>query len=155
MSELKKGTEDATGTRITLDRDNCVGSYTPTGEKGFDEIQSRFGLMVASKTEFGVEFGDPRELFYSKFDDLQNTALILRGDFEGGFYPTGNRFTCAMFGGLGSANQTLGGLIAHELIGHGAGVAIGDRAALQPEAIRIENLYHAARNQRPRCQGGR
>ncbi len=151
VGELRRGTEDATGTRIALDRENCVASYSRTGEPGFDEIQQRFGAMVNSSLDFGVEFGDPRQAFASHFNPDRTTAVILRGDYRGGFYRTGNRFTCAMFGGTGSAYWTLGSLIAHELIGHGGPIAKGGSGASQREAIRIENLYHVARGQPRRC----
>lgn len=95
-----------------------------------------------------MQNADSQRSFYSHFNPNTNTATILRGDYRGGFYRTGNRFTCAMFGGLGAANFTLGALVAHELIGHGGPVARGRAPASQREAARIENLYHSARGRR-------
>ena len=36
VQELKSGTEEATGTTITLDDNNCVAGYESTGAEGYD-----------------------------------------------------------------------------------------------------------------------
>jgi len=106
--------------------------------------------MVASDVMFEVQFGASRENFVSHFDELHNTAVIVRSDYIGGFYSTGGALSC-MIGGTSNAPQSLGGLVAHELIGHGAGALLGGRPAPEPEAISVENLYHAGASEPARC----
>lgn len=147
VQRLKQGTEDATNTTITLDKENCVSGVEAREGKGFAEIQARFNDMVAAEETFTVRFGESREAFYSHFDPRTRQAVILRGDVGGFRYNTGNRLTCALFGGTGSAPMSLGGLIVHELIGHGRGA--GERSSRI-----LENQYHRARGQPTRCLGG-
>lgn len=148
VQSLKSGTEDATGTRITLDDSNCVESFEATGAEGFEEIQQRFGAQVASRTVFTVQYDSGQ--FFSSYDSRTATANIHPGDVGGGYRVPGRFMGCYPFGRAGGT-FTLGALIAHELIGHGSGQLTG-RAHGQAESIRVENLYHAARGEPPRCQ---
>lgn len=154
VQELKSGTEEATGTTITLDDNNCVAGYESTGAEGYEEIQGIFGGLVASDLVFGVRYDRPDEsdgYFTSNFDRATRTAIILQGEVGRRWYQTGNWFTCGVFGGSPGPYYTLGGLVAHELLGHGSGVLSAGSPASERQASRVENLYHAARGQPRRC----
>jgi RHS repeat-associated protein len=147
VQELKAGTEEATNTIIVLDRKNCVVKWEARGREGFEEIQSRFAEMADPRTTvFKVRFAGKGQ--GSRFLPETNTARVRRGDI--GFpYRAGIGAACPSTGRF-----TLGAIIVHELIGHGYQVLTTGRPADQPEAIRIENLYHSARDQLTRCGGG-
>jgi RHS repeat-associated protein len=143
VDELRRGTEDATNTIIVLDRRNCVVKWEARGREGFEELQDRFGEMVSSLIVFKVRFAGEGQ--NSHFLRETNTARVRRGDI--GFpYEAGLGAFCP----VGFTGQfTLGAMIAHELLGHGAGVVRQGRPYV--DAIGLENLYHVARNQRTRC----
>jgi RHS repeat-associated protein len=154
VGELKSGAESASGTKITLDKGNCVASWESDGRKGFEELQARFGTMVSSRTTYSVMFDNETKHFSSNWQPAwgnpSNTAVIVREDYQGGTYNRGYRFApCWLTGGVYDASQSLGGLIAHELLGHGGG------ASTEPGARGWENRYHAARGEPRRCEGGR
>jgi hypothetical protein len=154
IQELKSGTEEATGTTITLDDNNCVAGFEPTGDQGYEELQTIFGGLVASDLVFGVRFDRPDEAdryFTSNFDRDTRTAIVLQYEVGRRWYQTGNWFTCGVFGGLPGPRYTLGGLVAHELLGHGGGVLSTGSPSGERQAIRVENLYHEARHQLRRC----
>lgn len=140
----KMGTEEATNTNITLNDDNCVKSYERRAGKGYDELQDRFDAEVSSQQTYNVRFGERTEGPYSHWDPKTMTAVIMRDDVGGFSFHTGGA-SCYL-AGSGVATATLGMLIAHELLGHGL------NGGSQITAIRIENLYHAARGEQPRCQ---
>ena len=147
VQTLKQGTEDATNTRIALDKENCVSSFYARQGKGFEEIQSRFGRLVGDDDTYSVRYGAKGEGYYSHFDPSTRTAVLLRTDADRFRYGTGNWFTCNLLGGIDSAPLTIGGLIAHELVGHGGGAG-------EISSRKIENQYHRARGQPTRCLGG-
>ena len=146
VRSLKWGAERAAGGSIALDSENCVSEFKSYGRKGFEELGERFTTLVGANETYTLQYGEESQRFYSGFNPANRTATILRGDYIGGFYSTGNRFTCAVFGGHSNAPQSFGALIAHELIGHGT---VGGN---EPEVRRIENLYHAAYGQPARCR---
>ena len=146
VQKLKAGSEDATNSTITLDKNNCVSKVEAKEGDGFAEIQERFNSLVADGDVFTVRYGVTGQGFYSHFDPKTKSAIILRGDVGGFRYRTGNWLSCNLIGGHSSAPMTLGGLVAHELIGHGRGA--GER-----NSRRIENQYHTARGQSARCLG--
>lgn len=149
VNELREGTERAVGGHITRDDNNCVSTFSVDPEKrGYGELQAGFLSLVDAEAIYSVQFGAEESRFYSSFNPNTRTATILRGDYRGGFYYSGNRITCALFGGHRSAPHSLPGLIVHELIGHGT------RGGSEPGARRIENLYHRAAGEPLRCLGG-
>jgi hypothetical protein len=77
--------------------------------------------------------------YQSNFDPNSNTARILPGSSE--FYPTQG---CTLTSGYGGVDYDLGGSIAHELIGHGGGVAYNGVASDGKTAVYFENQYHDA-----------
>lgn len=145
VQELKEGTEEATKTIIVLDRKNCVVKWEARGREGFEEIQARFAEMAdPTTTVFKVRFAGEGQS--SKFLPETNTARVRRGDI-GFLYFSGIGAACT----IRTGRFTLGAIVLHELVGHGYNVLTTGEPAGQREAIRIENLYHSARNQLPRC----
>jgi len=151
---LKRGLEQATETTITLDKKNCVISATPSGASGFSEIQQRFTALINSPDTFFVAFTtNPLDGSSFGMRDLTpsyivhiSTLQILRER-----YTAGGWFKCTFGIRTKELPWTMGSVLAHELVGHGGEVPLGRRYDNQDEAIRIENLYHAARAEGNRC----
>lgn len=145
VDSLKRGLEDATGSHIDIGADNCITEVrgAPSGPR--KALRDILRKMVQSGTVFGVEFGAEGESMSSHFDPMTNNAVILRGDAYRGWYNRSGR----CFGTLGL--HTPGSVIAHELLGHGVGVIEQGHPYEGSVAVSVENMYHQAFGQAPRC----
>lgn len=151
VDELRRGTEQATGSRITLDANNCVSEVESNGNKKYDKIRGRFQDQVDATETYSVQYDRSGQHFTSHYEAANRTAYIIPGDV-GTFYNTGHRFApCWLTGGVYDTPKDLASLVAHELIGHG-GENRGAGAG-QPTAIHWENQYHGAVGQPQRCGG--
>ena len=147
VQSLRKGTEEATGSSITLNDKNCVSKVESNGDKKFDRIRNRFQGQVDAEEVYSVQYDRSGTHYFSWYDGPTRTANIIPGDVGGFLYNTGKWFApCWLTGGIHDTPQTLGGLIAHELVGHGGG-GIGES-----NAISWENQYHHGSGQPARCE---
>jgi RHS repeat-associated protein len=157
---LREATEKATGTSITLGEDNCVVSFKSRGQKGFSELQKRFGALVDSKFTHSIQITEP-------LGGPQDKWTMTRAKYDGNFrevlvgrnwlgspanrYETRRLPIWGCFWRGGAASHAA--LMAHELLGH---AYYQDRnnfsqASGEPYARLIENEYHAAVGQPLRC----
>jgi len=146
---LKEASEQATGSTITLDDQNCVSKVESNGNKKYDKIRGRFQGQVDATETYSVQYDRSGQHFTSHYDAATRTAYIIPGDV-GTSYNTGHWFApCWLTDGVYDSPKDLASLIAHELIGHG-GENRGAGAG-QPTAIHWENQYHGAVGQPQRC----
>lgn len=153
VRELKAGLEEATGTRISIDDNNCVSSFEPTEAQGFENVQTILADLVGSETVFTLQYADEQRHLTSYFGEELGgyTAGIIRSEVGRRWYRSGSRLSC-MLGGSGYAYYSLPGLIAHELLGHGSGVVAKGRPASERAAVKVENAVHSARGEPTRCR---
>jgi RHS repeat-associated protein len=159
VTQLKEAAETASGTRITLDKANCIVKADPTGGSGYAELQNTlFDLVRSDKTVYlrWVEpLGGPGDRTTAR-----RAAFTVVGGVPfveiGRNVLSSQRYRATRFLGFclpfKTAPSSLAALVAHEFLGH-AGYWINNRGMVPPEddAVRIENLYHAAAGERLRC----
>jgi RHS repeat-associated protein len=150
VEKLREGAEDATGTRITLDASGCVEGLRGNGNRKYNRIRRAFLTLVNDPDKtYTTQFDRSGQHYFSHYDAPTRTAYIIPSDAGGYNYETGHWWSpCWLMGGSNDTPQTLGGLVAHELIGHG--IAGG---GTEGAAKFWENQYHAAVGQPLRCGG--
>lgn len=143
VKQAQEALSDATDTDFKLDKKGCVdeGSIEARGNKGFGGLQGRFRAMARdTEKSFTLKLTTSADAFYS---GGRNGGLALVGeDVVGRVYAKPGARCVA------TENPTLGQVVAHELLGHGFGLAYGtnpDVAGGQTQAIVQENRYSAAR----------
>jgi hypothetical protein len=137
--------EDGTDTDITWDKDNCVESFRPRGNKQFAYIQELFRHMVfTGEMTFTVGFGDD---YTSRQYSAFHISVFRDADFL--TYRTGEGVGVCDGGGH---TKTLGQVFAHELIHH-APVRFGQPMNRSEEDAMVygDNAYNAGRGRPLRC----
>ncbi len=149
MSFLKGALEAATRTHLTVDKGNCVESFTrDANSKGFEKVQEGLQHLVFAADTFNVRFSYSRSEFNPANRDIQ-----LYDDWNGRAYPAMVHGKCV--GGQVTWSQS-GQVLAHELE-HAFNVGFRrepyglNRSAEEARAMIWENTYNAANGLTPRC----
>jgi RHS repeat-associated protein len=152
IRQLKETTERATNTSIDLDEENCITTATPlsNGKRGYGSLQARLNAVIRSRRRIRVIFSSgmlmPASAIFGtvRIPAPGHVAYML-------YYDTGRGFGC--FGNDYSEKHTPESLLVHELLGHMEG-PLWARTGLPPaerRANRVENEYHRAVGETPRC----
>ncbi len=149
VSFLKGALEAATRTHLTVDKGNCVESFTrDANSKGFEKVQEGLQHLVFAADTFNVRFSYSRSEFNPANRDIQ-----LYDDWNGRAYPAMVHGKCV--GGQVTWSQP-GQVLAHELE-HAFNVGFRrepyglNRSAEEARAMIWENTYNAANGLTPRC----
>lgn len=141
VRRLKAAAENATGTDIVLDDENCVLEATArSGTEAFREAQAGFADMVQSADTFTIRFS--RELSQT----IGRTVKIFQ-DYAALSYDAWRKGACVSR----TATPSLAQVTAHELA-HVYPVARGESMAGNADAMRLENVYNASRGRPIRCR---
>ncbi len=146
-AKLKSAAERATNTSIQTDDAGCVTGFARGTGEGYGDLQDAFADMVGDSATFSVKLGNDKD-GVSSFDPRTKTATINPLDIGRKRYISGGFFACIV-GGSGTAPFSMASIVAHELIGHGSGMAGGGKPS--PSGIWAENQYHAAVGEPRRC----
>lgn len=152
MQRLRRGTEEGTGSSITLDSDNCISEIELRDRRRAAQ-STRLQEMVDSEAEINVRYYTP--LWGGTQHHAQSTpdgrhARVLISDYGLGGYWTRlfGRGPC-----WGRAPATLAAVISHELIGHTYHqiVARPGSGSGEPYAVAWENRHHRLSGEPIRC----
>jgi RHS repeat-associated protein len=158
---MRKGIEDAANADIAWDGEGCVSSLDNVTFNGdpneWGAVQAAFGVMVTSEDTYSVVEGSRDALspfgcpggHCSWFDQDSKVAHIFSGDYG----PGGARYRrCGIAGVFGlKGTYDLGGLVAHELLGHGRYSGSIYASHSYSRLWQAENVYNRAHGRPTAC----
>jgi RHS repeat-associated protein len=149
--DLVQATEEATGSRITLDQAGCIDSITSTNTSSqYKELRDRLEALNQELDTYTVAFSG----MSSRYEPWARTARIST-ETPFWYHTTGPTGRCDDF----AADNGYAGAVAHELLGHGYGHSLDGFKYLgyllggrERAAMKSENLYFRASGSPERCR---
>ena len=161
VHQLRRGTEDAVGASVTLDRENCI-SGIGDGSKSKAELRDRLEHLAFGIGDHTVEVlfeagpgGSARQQSYAFVENIHFPAgrkgVSIGTGFANANYAT--RLLSICFGFVKTVSPTLGSIMAHELLGHSYGQSLSGftRATGEAYALAAGNIYERAAGMPERC----
>ncbi|MGH2608426.1 MAG: RHS repeat-associated core domain-containing protein, partial [Tepidiformaceae bacterium] len=142
VARLRSATENATNTKLTLDKNNCVRDVQSRGDDSFDDIRAKFQALV-----------DASETFTLRFTRIFNSAQISRyfvdvyEKYGALAYPAVVKGRCVHEQVPWDLNQ----VVAHELYHHYSVPSTGNIDNDEDAAVGAENTYNRAAGRPIRC----
>jgi len=150
-------TSRAIGAKIKPDDSGCVSTAIESSNGKGSELLNRFNKLATSASTYRVTFNQSETHCAdggSQYCTSDHTAFVSSFDVGSSW---DRKFPgCSVLGGLGpKMAEDLGGIIVHELLGHGYDDATGRSTTggdSQQRAIMAENIYHRGAGQKERCE---
>jgi RHS repeat-associated protein len=144
--------EQATGSTIALDSDNCIASVRERRVgSGFAELRRRLQELAAADEVINITFypalwGDDQN--YAHGGGRGTTWGLIEMSPNLGRYPARvGPFCTRQFG----ARSSYAAVLAHELLGHSYYQRRTGRQSGESYAIAVQNIYHSQVGERQRC----